>query len=84
MSGGLYGVSTELAQLLSECPYYKAHARGIEDVTFGKAVKACVPENHPSPLQLLGVDNGDDWCHSKAVRPHHVRFGRIPAGCAYG
>lgn len=79
MSGGLYGASTQLAKLLSNCSYYSQHAKGFEDLQFGLAVKNCVP--HIRSLQLVNMPVGQGWCHSKAVTPMHVRWGYMIRGC---
>jgi hypothetical protein len=79
MSGGLYGVSTQLAKVLSVCKYYHENGIGPEDLQFGKAVKNCTTD--VDSLQIISVPVGKGWCHSKAATPTHVRLGKMPSGC---
>jgi hypothetical protein len=78
MSGGFYGVSTQLAQVLGGCSYYQQHDKGHEDVRFGQAVKHCI--HNTSALWIVNVPVGQAWCHSKATTTTHVRLGQMPPG----
>lgn len=75
MSGGFYGLSTELASSLSTCPYYKSHSVGIEDLMVGRAIKDCAAGAH---VQVIGIPRNVSWCHSKAVNVTHITHGWFP------
>lgn len=73
MSGGLYGASLPLAQLISRCSYYREHAVGYEDLQFGLAVKHCSAGQ--GNISLVNVPLGMSWCHSKRLNLTHMRNG---------
>lgn len=79
MSGGFYGLSTELAKRVVACRYYKSHRVGDEDLQLGKAVKECAANR--VEVQLVSVPQKAAWCHSKAANLTHIRNGLFPADC---
>lgn len=74
MSGGFYGVTTQLAGILSECVWYNANSHDIEDLKFGRAVKEC----SKVLVNLVDVPRNESWCHSKTVNVTHIRNGWLP------
>jgi hypothetical protein len=79
MSGGFYGVTMPLARTLVTCDYYYSNCHGLEDLMFGKAVKACAPDI-VRPM-LLDMTHTRAWCHSKAINATHIRNSIFPQSC---
>ncbi len=77
MSGGMYGMSLDLAAAVAACPWAKANAAGYEDMVSGRMVKHCAA----GPVNVTHIRNGYGWCHGKRNTPDHLRNGTFPKGC---
>jgi len=71
MSGGWYGLALDLAKTLVGCGYARDHVVGYEDLMVGKWIKHCGADS----AVVYGVNNGDFFCHSKAVTDGDVKDG---------
>lgn len=64
MSGGFYGVSWNLANLMISHKNKAAYKIGIEDLQTGRLIQA-VARTSRQPINVVSWQNGLLWCHFK-------------------
>lgn len=69
MSGGLYGLSLDMAESIVNCPYAQNNYIGFEDLMVGLWLKNCVPSHH---FQVDAFQTPNFYCHSKQLSDYDI------------
>jgi hypothetical protein len=70
MSGGFYGLSLDLVELLMNCQYAAQNTNGYEDLMVGLWLKNCMSERR---VNIATYDRGYLYCHSSTLTDDSIQ-----------